>query len=101
MYIPSWRRTQHISYGNLPIGRVTYDLVNEVLKDCDVPPIVGANNEPWDKIEYDGVYFFNSDEVLDLREEYIKDVSMEQTHNVLDVRIGYSRGSDRTVQQHL
>ncbi|XP_065094029.1 uncharacterized protein Saf6 [Ochlerotatus camptorhynchus] len=61
-------------------GRVTYDLVNEVLKDCDIPPIVGANNEPWDKIEYDGVYFFNSDEVLDLREEYIKDVTMEQSN---------------------
>lgn len=59
---------------------MTYDLVNEVLKDCDVPPIVGANNEPWDKIEYDGVYFFNSDEVLDLREEYIKDVTMEQSN---------------------
>nr|XP_019544874.2 uncharacterized protein LOC109415453 [Aedes albopictus] len=76
-----WELANNIkTYSRHSSGRVTYDLVNEVLKDCDVPPIVGANNEPWDKIEYDGVYFFNSDEVLDLREEYIKDVSMEQSN---------------------
>lgn len=76
-----WELANNIkTYSRHSSGRVTYDLVNEVLKDCDIPPIVGANNEPWDKIEYDGVYFFNSDEVLDLREEYIKDVSMEQSN---------------------
>ncbi|XP_055642282.1 uncharacterized protein LOC129779052 [Toxorhynchites rutilus septentrionalis] len=68
------------TYSRHANGKVTYDLVNDILKDCDVPPIVGANSEPWDKIEYDGVYFFNSDEVLDLREEYIKDVTMEQSN---------------------
>lgn len=76
-----WELANNIkTYTRHSSGRVTYDLVNEVLKDCDIPPIVGANNEPWDKIEYDGVYFFNSDEVLDLREEYIKDVTMEQSN---------------------
>ncbi|XP_050076943.1 uncharacterized protein LOC126564071 [Anopheles maculipalpis] len=69
------------TYSRHSSGRVTFDLVNEVLKDSDVPPIVGANSQPWDKIEYDGAYFFNSDEVLDLREEYIKHISLEQ-HNV-------------------
>ncbi|XP_055543921.1 uncharacterized protein LOC129729397 [Wyeomyia smithii] len=76
-----WELTNNIkTYGRHSSGKITYDLVNEVLKDCDIPPIVGANNEPWDKIEYDGVYFFNSDEVLDLREEYIKDVTIEQSN---------------------
>ncbi|XP_049283843.1 uncharacterized protein LOC125764057 [Anopheles funestus] len=77
-----WELANNIkTYSRHSSGRVTYDLVNEVLKDSDVPPIVGANNQPWDKIEYDGAYFFNSDEVLDLREEYIKHISLEQ-HNV-------------------
>ncbi|XP_055591721.1 uncharacterized protein LOC129743658 [Uranotaenia lowii] len=76
-----WELANNIkTYSRHSSGKVTYDLVNQVLKDCDVPPIVGANNEPWDRIEYDGVYFFNSDEVLDLREEYIKDVTMEQSN---------------------
>ncbi|XP_053675399.1 uncharacterized protein LOC128725663 [Anopheles nili] len=69
------------TYSRHSSGRVTFDLVNEVLKDSDVPPVVGANSEPWDKIEYDGAYFFNSDEVLDLRQEYIKNITLEQ-HNV-------------------
>uniref|UniRef100_A0A182M638 Uncharacterized protein n=1 Tax=Anopheles culicifacies TaxID=139723 RepID=A0A182M638_9DIPT len=77
-----WELANNIkTYSRHSSGRVTFDLVNEVLKDSDVPPIVGANNQPWDKIEYDGAYFFNSDEVLDLREEYIKHISLEQ-HNV-------------------
>uniref|UniRef100_A0A182UFX6 Uncharacterized protein n=1 Tax=Anopheles melas TaxID=34690 RepID=A0A182UFX6_9DIPT len=77
-----WELTNSIkTYSRHSSGRVTFDLVNEVLKDSDVPPIVGANSQPWDKIEYDGAYFFNSDEVLDLREEYIKHISLEQ-HNV-------------------
>ncbi|XP_058824608.1 uncharacterized protein LOC131685143 [Topomyia yanbarensis] len=76
-----WELANNIkTYSRHSSGKVTYELVNEVLKDCDIPPIIGANNEPWDKIEYDGVYFFNSDEVLDLREEYIKDVTMEQSN---------------------
>ncbi|XP_058058681.1 uncharacterized protein LOC131209598 [Anopheles bellator] len=74
-----WELVNNIkTYSRHSSGRVTYNLVNEVLKDSDVPPIVGANSQPWDKIEYDGAYFFNTDEVLDLREEYIKDVTMEQ-----------------------
>ncbi|XP_050100544.1 uncharacterized protein LOC126581122 [Anopheles aquasalis] len=74
-----WELVNNIkTYSRHSSGRVTYDLVNEVLKDSDVPPIVGASCQPWDKIEYDGAYFFNTDEVLDLREEYIKDVTMEQ-----------------------
>uniref|UniRef100_A0A182QPP0 Uncharacterized protein n=1 Tax=Anopheles farauti TaxID=69004 RepID=A0A182QPP0_9DIPT len=77
-----WELANNIkTYGRHSSGRITFDLVNEVLKDSDVPPIVGANSQPWDKIEYDGAYFFNSDEVLDLREEYIKHISLEQ-HNV-------------------
>uniref|UniRef100_A0A182PCN8 Uncharacterized protein n=1 Tax=Anopheles epiroticus TaxID=199890 RepID=A0A182PCN8_9DIPT len=77
-----WELANNIkTYSRHSSGRVTFDLVNEVLKDSDVPPIVGANSQPWDKIEYDGAYFFNSDEVLDLREEYIKHISLEQ-HNV-------------------
>ncbi|XP_049531749.1 uncharacterized protein LOC125949095 [Anopheles darlingi] len=74
-----WELVNNIkTYSRHSSGRITYDLVNEVLKDSDVPPIVGASCQPWDKIEYDGAYFFNTDEVLDLREEYIKDVTMEQ-----------------------
>uniref|UniRef100_A0A182JYA0 Uncharacterized protein n=1 Tax=Anopheles christyi TaxID=43041 RepID=A0A182JYA0_9DIPT len=77
-----WELANNIkTYSRHSSGRVTFDLVNEVLKDSDVPPVVGANSQPWDKIEYDGAYFFNSDEVLDLREEYIKHISLEQ-HNV-------------------
>ncbi|XP_058177525.1 uncharacterized protein LOC131293464 [Anopheles ziemanni] len=74
-----WELANNIkTYARHSSGRVSYDLVNEVLRDADVPPVVGANSQPWDKIEYDGAYFFNSDEVLDLREEYIKHISLEQ-----------------------
>uniref|UniRef100_A0A2M4AH81 Uncharacterized protein n=1 Tax=Anopheles triannulatus TaxID=58253 RepID=A0A2M4AH81_9DIPT len=74
-----WELVNNIkTYSRHSSGRVTDHLVNEVLKDSDVPPIVGASCQSWDKIEYDGSYFFNTDEVLDLREEYIKDVTMEQ-----------------------
>lgn len=37
-------------------GRLTVDIVNEVLKDSDAPPIIGAPH--WDKIEYKGTYIF-------------------------------------------
>jgi hypothetical protein len=59
-------------------GNVTVDLVNEVLKDANVAPIVGASDQMWDSIVYDEVFFFNQDEVVDLREEYIKDVNLQQ-----------------------
>lgn len=59
-------------------GRVTVDLVNDVLKDCNVDPIVGASSSFWDRIEYDGTYFFNYDEVIDLQEEYSKDIVVEE-----------------------
>lgn len=40
-------------------GKVSADLVTEVLKDSDVPPSIGAGRESsWDEIEYDGTYFF-------------------------------------------
>ncbi|XP_030384172.1 uncharacterized protein LOC115631539 isoform X2 [Scaptodrosophila lebanonensis] len=55
-------------------GIVTYDLVNEVLKDADVPPMLGAMDSDWDRIDYDGSYFFYSDKIFDLREEFQKDV---------------------------
>lgn len=54
---------------------MTYDLVNEVLRDCDVPPCLGAMDSDWDRIDYDGSYFFYSDKILELRDEYQKDVT--------------------------
>lgn len=37
---------------------LTGDLVNEVLKDADVPPIIGTGTGLWSSIEYDGTYFY-------------------------------------------
>ncbi|XP_055839846.1 uncharacterized protein LOC129907593 [Episyrphus balteatus] len=57
-------------------GTVTSDLVNEVLKDSDCPPVLGPMDTEWDRIDYDGSFFFNSDKVIELRNEYQKDVQI-------------------------
>ncbi|XP_030565497.1 uncharacterized protein LOC115765894 [Drosophila novamexicana] len=57
-------------------GVVTYDLVNEVLKDADVPPMLGAMDSDWDCIDYDGSYFFHSDKIFELRDEFQKDITL-------------------------
>lgn len=42
-------------------GKLTTDIVNDVLKDCNVPPVIGARagNSEWSRIEYDGTFFFH------------------------------------------
>lgn len=37
-------------------GKLTTEIVNEVLKDCNVPPAVGAHTEKkeWKRIDCDG-----------------------------------------------
>lgn len=55
---------------------VTYDLVNEVLKDADVPPMLGAMDSDWDRIDYDGSYYFHSDKIFELREEFQKEITL-------------------------
>lgn len=57
---------------------MTSDLVNVVLKDMNVPSVLGANSSNWDTIDCDGCYYFNSDRVVDLREEYLKEYEMLQ-----------------------
>ncbi|XP_037046683.1 uncharacterized protein LOC119081691 [Bradysia coprophila] len=59
-------------------GKLTVDLTNEVLKDADVPPVIGAGINNWDQIDYDGTYYFHFDEVLELRDEYNKEVTLNQ-----------------------
>ncbi|EDW03452.1 uncharacterized protein LOC6562267 [Drosophila grimshawi] len=63
-------------------GVVTYDLVNEVLNDADVPPMLGAMDSDWDCIDYDGSYFFHSDKIFELRDEYQTDISLTMPNNV-------------------
>lgn len=70
---------------------MTTDLVNVVLKDMSVAPVLGASSSNWDTIDCDsdsandgdgsagsGSYYFNSDRVVDLREEYMKEYQMLQ-----------------------
>lgn len=52
--------------------------MNDVLRDMNVDPVLGASNSFWEKIEYDGTYFFNYDEIVDLQEEYTKDLVVEE-----------------------
>lgn len=42
-------------------GKLTTDIVNEVLKDCNVPPVIGARagNSEWNRIDYDGTYYYH------------------------------------------
>uniref|UniRef100_A0A1I8NY89 Uncharacterized protein n=1 Tax=Stomoxys calcitrans TaxID=35570 RepID=A0A1I8NY89_STOCA len=70
-----WELMNNIkTYARHSGGMITYDLVNEVLKDSDVPPCLGAMDSDYDRIDYDGSYFFHSDKILELRDEYQKDV---------------------------
>lgn len=39
-------------------------------------PVLGASSNFWDRIEVEGTYFFNYDEVVDLQEEYTIDRSV-------------------------
>lgn len=68
---------------------MTTDLVNVVLKDMNVAPVLGANSSNWDTIDFGGdgdqvsddgtsTCYFNSDRVVDLREEYMKEYQMLQ-----------------------
>lgn len=70
---------------------MTTDLVNVVLKDMSVAPILGASCSPWDTIDdcdqddeattvndQPGTYYFNSDRIVDLRDEYTKEYQMLQ-----------------------
>lgn len=57
---------------------VTVDLVNEVLKDMNINPVLGANSSNWDTIECYGNYYFNSDRSVYLREEYLQEYHLEQ-----------------------
>ncbi|KAH8246653.1 hypothetical protein KR038_001431 [Drosophila bunnanda] len=63
-------------------GVVTYDLVNEVLKDANVPPMLGAMDSEWDRIDYDGSYYFHSDKIFELREEFQKEISLAMADDV-------------------
>ncbi|CAD6998938.1 uncharacterized protein LOC101461947 [Ceratitis capitata] len=73
-----WELVNNIkTYARHSGGNVTYDLVNEVLADADVPPALGAMDSEWDRIDYDGSYFFYSDRIVELRDEYQKEVKME------------------------
>ncbi|XP_014093430.1 uncharacterized protein Saf6 isoform X1 [Bactrocera oleae] len=75
-----WELVNNIkTYARHSGGTVTYDLVNEVLTDADVPPALGAIDSEWDRIDYDGSYFFYSDKIIELRDEYQKEVSMKIT----------------------
>lgn len=74
-----WELVNNIKvYATKSSGKVTVDLVNEVLKDANVDPILGVSFSFWDRIESDGTYFFNYDEEVDLQEEYTKDVTVDQ-----------------------
>ncbi|XP_023303402.2 uncharacterized protein LOC111685374 [Lucilia cuprina] len=71
-----WELINNIkTYARHSGGSITYDLVNEVLRDSDVPPCLGAMDSDWDRIDYDGSYFFYSDKIIELRDEYQKDVT--------------------------
>ncbi|XP_065357227.1 uncharacterized protein Saf6 [Calliphora vicina] len=71
-----WELINNIkTYARHSGGNITYDLVNEVVRDSDIPPCLGAMDSDWDRIEYDGSYFFYSDKIIELRDEYQKDVT--------------------------
>ncbi|XP_055316588.1 uncharacterized protein LOC129576090 [Sitodiplosis mosellana] len=61
-------------------GKLTTSIVNELLKDCNVPPIIGANagHREWKRLDFEGTYFYPGDEVIDLREEYLRDETLTQ-----------------------
>lgn len=61
-------------------GKLTTSIVNELLKDCNVPPIVGANvgHRDWQRLDYEGTYYYPGDDVIDLRNEYICEKTLTQ-----------------------
>lgn len=63
-------------------GYVSTDLVNNVLKDSNVPPILGATESHWDRIEYDRTYYFPADEIVDLSTEYAKELVPEDCGDI-------------------
>ncbi|XP_059610461.1 uncharacterized protein LOC132264496 [Phlebotomus argentipes] len=85
------------TYARHSDGRVTVDLVNEALKDANVCPILGAGSSEWDTIEYDGVFHFNKDRIVDLREEYLRDVQV--TTSRVDVSASWL--AEETMSEHL
>lgn len=62
-------------------GRVTTDIVNEVLKDCNEAPIIGATSSTreWTQIVCDGTFYYQHEEELDLRHEFSKDLVVTQS----------------------
>lgn len=74
--LPTYLQQNVKVYSRHSGGIVTYDLVNEVLKDADVPPMLGAMDSDWDCIDYDGSYFFHSDKIFELRDEFQKEISL-------------------------
>ncbi|KAL9893602.1 SAGA factor-like TAF6 isoform 1-T1 [Glossina fuscipes fuscipes] len=75
-----WELINNIkTYARHSGGIISYDLVNEVLKDSDVSPCLGAIDTDWDRIDYDGSYFFHSDKILELRDEYQKEITFNIT----------------------
>lgn len=62
-------------------GKLTTSIVNELLKDCNVPPIMGANTgqHEWKRLDYEGTYFYPGDDVIDLREEYLREETLTQS----------------------
>lgn len=61
-------------------GKLTTSIVNELLKDCDVPPAVGAHatHKEWKRFDCDGTFYYQDDDVIDLREEYLKETTITQ-----------------------
>lgn len=48
------------------------------MKDANCEPIVGANCAPWEKIENDGFFFFNEDETVSTRDEYMNEITLTE-----------------------
>lgn len=61
-------------------GKLTTDIVSELLKDSNVPPVIGARagNSEWSRMDCDGVYYYHTDEIIDLRDEYLKEITSIQ-----------------------
>lgn len=53
-------------------GKLTADIVNEVLKDCNVPPVIGARagNSAWNRVDYDGTFHYHA--VRDFHKQLVK-----------------------------
>lgn len=77
---------------------VTYDLVNEVLKDADVPPSLGAMDSDWERIDCNGTFYYYSDKILELRDEYQREITFERP---LEKDISYSWPIEEKQMEHL